>query len=32
MYGLVVLLLAIATLLNSTLRYYSQRMLQRWTR
>lgn len=32
MYGLVVLLLAIATLLNSTLRYYSQRMLQRWSR
>jgi NitT/TauT family transport system permease protein len=32
MYGLVVLLLVIATLLNSTLRYYSQRMLQRWTR
>jgi NitT/TauT family transport system permease protein len=32
MYGLVVLLLIIATLLNSTLRYYSQRMLQRWTR
>jgi NitT/TauT family transport system permease protein len=32
MYGLVVLLLAIATMLNSTLRYYSQRMLQRWTR
>ena len=32
MYGLVVLLLAIATLLNSTLRYYSQRMLQRWAR
>ena len=32
MYGLVVLLLVIATLLNSTLRYYSQRMLQRWAR
>ena len=32
MYGLVVLLLVIATLLNSTLRYYSQRMLQRWNR
>jgi NitT/TauT family transport system permease protein len=32
MYGLVVLLLAIATMLNSTLRYYSQRMFQRWTR
>jgi NitT/TauT family transport system permease protein len=32
MYGLVALLLVIATLLNSTLRYYSQRMLQRWTR
>lgn len=32
MYGLVVLLLGIATLLNSTLRFYSQRMLQRWTR
>jgi len=32
MYGLIVLLLVIATLLNSTLRYYSQRMLQRWTR
>jgi len=32
MYGLVVLLLVIATLLNSTLRYYSQRMLRRWTR
>src|SRR5882672_9068782 len=32
MYGLVVLLLVIATLLNSTLRQYSQRMLQRWTR
>ncbi len=28
MYGLVVLLLIIATLLNSTLRYYSQRMLR----
>ncbi len=32
MYGLVVLLLGFAALLNSTLRYYSQRMLQRWTR
>jgi NitT/TauT family transport system permease protein len=32
MYGLVALLLVIATLLNSTLRYYSQRMLQRWAR
>jgi NitT/TauT family transport system permease protein len=32
MYGLVVLLLVIATLLNTTLRYYSQRMLQRWNR
>jgi NitT/TauT family transport system permease protein len=32
MYGLVVLLLVIATLLNSTLRYYSQRLLQRWNR
>ncbi|HEV7968257.1 MAG TPA: ABC transporter permease subunit [Candidatus Acidoferrales bacterium] len=32
MYGLVVLLLVIATLLNTTLRLYSQRMLQRWTR
>jgi NitT/TauT family transport system permease protein len=32
MYGLVVLLLIIATALNSTLRYYSQRMLQRWAR
>jgi NitT/TauT family transport system permease protein len=32
MYGLVVLLLGIATLLNATLRYYSQRMLQRWGR
>jgi NitT/TauT family transport system permease protein len=32
MYGLVALLLVIATLLNSTLRYYSQRMLERWTR
>jgi hypothetical protein len=32
MYGLVILLLGIATLLNSMLRYYSQRMLQRWAR
>lgn len=32
MYGLVVLLLILATLLNSTLRYYSQRMLRRWER
>jgi NitT/TauT family transport system permease protein len=32
MYGLIVLLLALATALNSTLRYYSQRMLQRWGR
>jgi NitT/TauT family transport system permease protein len=32
MYGLVVLLPAIATLLNATLRHYSQRMLQRWAR
>lgn len=32
MYGLIVLLLIIATLLNSTLRYYSQRMLRRWDR
>ena len=32
MYGLVVLLLGIATLLNSTLRHYSQRMLERWNR
>jgi NitT/TauT family transport system permease protein len=32
MYGLVVLLLLIATLLNSTLRHYSQRMLRRWAR
>jgi NitT/TauT family transport system permease protein len=32
MYGLVVLLLGIAALLNSTLRSYSQRMLQRWER
>ena len=32
MYGLVLLLLATATLLNSSLRHYSQRMLQRWTR
>jgi NitT/TauT family transport system permease protein len=32
MYGLIVLLLVIATLLNSTLRYYSQRMLRRWAR
>ncbi len=32
MYGLVALLLVIATLLNATLRYYSQRMLRRWDR
>ncbi len=32
MYGLVVLLLLVATLLNSTLRSYSQRMLRRWAR
>jgi NitT/TauT family transport system permease protein len=32
LYGLIVLLLGIAALLNSTLRYYSQRVLQRWTR
>lgn len=32
MYGLVALLLIVATALNSTLRYYSQRMLQRWAR
>lgn len=32
MYGLVVLLLTVATALNSTLRYYSQRMLRRWAR
>jgi NitT/TauT family transport system permease protein len=32
MYGLVVLLLGIATLLNSMLRSYSQRMLNRWAR
>jgi NitT/TauT family transport system permease protein len=32
MYGLVALLLVIATLLNATLRYYSQRMLRRWSR
>jgi NitT/TauT family transport system permease protein len=32
MYGLVVLLLILATVLNSTLRYYSQRMLRRWER
>ena len=32
MYGLVALLLVIATLLNATLRYYSQRMLRRWAR
>jgi NitT/TauT family transport system permease protein len=32
MYGLVVLLLIIATLLNAILRYYSQRMLRRWAR
>jgi NitT/TauT family transport system permease protein len=32
MYGLVVLLLIVATLVNSMLRYYSQRLLRRWTR
>ena len=32
MYGLIVLVLGIATLLNTSLRYYSQRMLKRWTR
>lgn len=32
MYGLIVLLLAIAAMLNSALRYYSQRMLLRWAR
>ena len=32
MYGLVVLLLIVATALNSTLRYYSQRMLRGWAR
>jgi NitT/TauT family transport system permease protein len=32
MYGLIVLLLAIATLLNSTLRRYSERLLERWSR
>jgi NitT/TauT family transport system permease protein len=32
MYGLVVLLLGIATLLNATLRHYSQRLLERWNR
>jgi NitT/TauT family transport system permease protein len=32
MYGLVAMLLVIATLLNATLRYYSQRMLRRWAR
>ena len=31
-YGLIVLLLGIATLLNATLRHYSQRMLERWSR
>lgn len=32
MYGIIVLLLAIATLLNAALRRYSERMLQRWGR
>jgi NitT/TauT family transport system permease protein len=32
MYGLIVLLLGIATLVNATLRRYSERLLERWAR